>query len=82
MEQWDEISTGHHFNFFVPLKNSLGFGEDYKKVLLNCKHELFLMLTKNLRDVFKQTRNETTSKLEITNIIWKIPRVTLSSLEF
>jgi len=81
MEQWDEISTGHHFNFFVPLKNSLGFG-DYKKVLLNCKHELFLMLTKNLRDVFKQTRNETTSKLEITNIIWKIPRVTLSSLEF
>jgi len=54
----DEISTGPHFNFSIPLKNLLGFAEDYKKVLLNCKHELVLMLTKNLGDVFEQTRNE------------------------
>jgi len=47
----------------------LGFAEDYKKVLLNCKHELVLMLTKNLGDVFEQTRNEQTFKLEMTNII-------------
>jgi len=50
--------------------------EDYKKVLLNCKHELVLMLTKNLGDVFEQTRNEQTFKLEITNKIWKIFHVT------
>jgi len=62
----DEISTGPHFNFSVPLKNLLGLAEDYKKVLLNCKHELVLMLTMNLGDVFEQTRNEQTFKLEIT----------------
>jgi len=28
----DEISTGPHFNFSVPLKHLLGFGEDYKKM--------------------------------------------------
>jgi len=54
----DEISTGPHFNFSTPLKNLLGFAEDYKKVLLKCLHEEVLMLTKNLGDVFKQIRNE------------------------
>jgi len=71
---------GPHFNFSVPLKNLLGFAEDYKIVLLNCKHELVLMLTKNLGDVFQQTRNEQTFKLEMTNITWKIPHVTPSDL--
>jgi len=47
----------------------LGFAEDYKKVL---------MLTKNLVDVFKQTRNEKTFKLEMKNITWKIPHVSPS----
>jgi len=68
----DEISTGPHFNFSVQLKNLLGFFEGYKQVLLNCKHELVLMLTKNLGDVFELTRNEQTFKLEMTNITWKI----------
>jgi len=62
----------------VPLKDLLGFAEDYKKVLLNCKHELVLMLTKNLGDVFEQTRNEQPFKLEMTNITWKVPHVTPS----
>jgi len=74
----DEISTGPHFKFSVPFKNLLGLAEDYKKVLLNCKHELVLMLTKNLGDVFEQTRNEQTFKMEMTNITWKIPYVTPS----
>jgi len=73
-----EISTGPHFNFSVPLKHWLGFAEDYKKVLLHCKHELVLMLTKNLCDVFEQTRNEQTFKLEMTSLTWKIPLVTPS----
>jgi len=36
------------------------------------------MLTKNLSDVFEQTRNKKTFKLEMTHITWKIPNVTLS----
>jgi len=68
----DEIFTEPHFNFSVPLKNLLGLTDDYKKILLNCKHELVLTLTKNLCDVFEQI-----FKLEITNITWKIPYATL-----
>jgi len=34
----DEISAGPHLLF--------GFAEDYKNVLLKCKHELVLMLTR------------------------------------
>jgi len=73
----DEISTGRHFNFSVPLKNLLGFAEDSKKVLLKCKHELVLMLNTNLGDVFEQSRNEHTFKLEMTNIDWKILHVAI-----
>jgi len=36
------------------------------------------MLTKNLGDVFEQTRNEQSFRLEMTNITWKIPHVTPS----
>jgi len=63
----DEISTGPHFNFSVPLK----FCWDL---------QLVLMLTKNLGDVFEQTRNEQTFKVEMTNITWKIPHITPSDL--
>jgi len=52
-----------HFNFSAPLNKLLRFAEDYKKVLLKCKHEQVLMLTKNLGDVFEQTRNEQNIKL-------------------
>jgi len=52
----------------VPLKNLLGFAEDYKKVLLNCKHEIVLIRTKNFGNVFEQTKNEQIFKLEMTNI--------------
>jgi len=71
----DEISTGPHFNFCT-VKILLRFAEDYKKVLLKCKHELVLMLTKNLGDVLEQSRNEQSFKLEMTNIAWKIFHVT------
>jgi len=57
----------------------LGFAEDYEKVLLNCLHELVLMLTKNLGDVFEQTRNEQTFTMEMTNLTWKVAHVTPSN---
>jgi len=36
------------------------------------------MLTKNLGDVFEQTRNKQTFKLEVTNTTWKVPHATTS----
>jgi len=78
MEQWRRNFYGIPLQLFCTTKKLLGFGEAYNKVLLNCKHELVLMLTKNLGDVLEQTRNEQTFKLEMTNITWKIPHLTPS----
>jgi len=72
-----------HFNFSIPLKNLLGFAEDFKKVLLNCKHELVLLISKNFNDVLEQDKFENTQlvgkyHLNMTNITWKIPHITPS----
>jgi len=76
MEQWRRNFYGTPLQLFCTIKILLRFAEDYKKVLLKCKHELVLMLTKNLGDVLEQSRNEQTFKLEMTNIAWKIFHVT------
>jgi len=39
------------------------------------------MLTKNLGDVFEQSRNEQTFKLEMTNLTWNISHVTSAILQ-
>jgi len=72
-----------HFNFSIPLKNLLGFAEDFKKVLLNCKQELVLLISKNFNDVVEQDKFENAQlvgkhHLNMTNITWKIPHKTLS----
>nr|XP_044250259.1 uncharacterized protein LOC123003054 [Drosophila takahashii] len=74
----NDIITKGNFNFSLPLKNVMGFAEDYRKVLLNCKHELILLLTKNLDDVYVKNKANHTYVLEMTNISWKIPHVTPS----
>lgn len=68
----------NNFNFSIPLKNLLGFAEDFKKVILNCKHELVLLITKNMDDVYLQEVSNVKYQMEITNITWKIPHVTPS----
>ena len=38
---WNIDVINGYFNFYVPLKMLLGFAEDYNKIILNGKHELF-----------------------------------------
>ena len=45
---WDAQTTAAgYFNFCVPLYVLLGFCEDYKRVLINARHELILIRTYN-----------------------------------
>ena len=41
---WDAQTTASkYFNFCVPLYVLLGFCEDYKRVMINARHELILI---------------------------------------
>ncbi|EFN83924.1 hypothetical protein EAI_05531 [Harpegnathos saltator] len=46
MAAWDMADTmlpDGHFNFCVPLSVLLGFYEDYKRIVINARHELILL---------------------------------------
>ncbi|XP_018405107.1 PREDICTED: uncharacterized protein LOC108781592 [Cyphomyrmex costatus] len=41
------ITTSEEFNFCVPLNTLLGFCEDYKRIVINARHELVLIRARN-----------------------------------
>ena len=66
------------FSYIVPLSHLLGFAEDYRKVVVNCKHELILNRTNTndncamVKDVLKQI------KITISRVVWRMPIVKVS----
>ncbi|XP_061704175.1 uncharacterized protein LOC133515619 [Cydia pomonella] len=69
------------FSFTIPLSHLLGFAEDYKKVIMNAKHELIInRATTDLnaiecKDVAKKP------EVEITRVIWRMPVLKVSDKE-
>ena len=41
------ISQSEDFNFCVPLNTLLGFCDDYKRIVINARHELILIRARN-----------------------------------
>lgn len=67
-----------HFNFCVPLKMLLGFAEDFTKIIVNSKHELILLRSKDDNKVVKSILATERWKMNISNITWKVPHVQLA----
>ncbi|KAL6254321.1 hypothetical protein P5V15_014370 [Pogonomyrmex californicus] len=44
---WDARNADGYFNFCVPLYALLGFCEDYRHVVINARHELILIRSRN-----------------------------------
>lgn len=63
------------FSCILPLKMFLGFAEDYKKIIMNAKHELILVRRRNDVDCFHGNDN---MKIEVNKIQWKVPHVNVS----
>lgn len=75
----DDLSlVSGYFNFCIPLKMLLGFAEDFNKMIVNSKHELILLRSKDDKQVFKSNVETERIKLTILNITWKVPHVQLS----
>lgn len=77
-EGLDKVLQKDSFNFSIPLKCLLGFAEDFNKILINCKHELILLMSKTMENSFYSDIGAAKFKLTINNIIWKIPHISLN----
>lgn len=69
------------FSFCLPLHKVMGFFEDYKRIIVNQKQELIMLLSSNFKNaIFKESSNKNFSdaKLTITNIVWRMPHLKVS----
>uniref|UniRef100_A0A1B0FED4 Double jelly roll-like domain-containing protein n=1 Tax=Glossina morsitans morsitans TaxID=37546 RepID=A0A1B0FED4_GLOMM len=67
-----------YFNFCIPLKMLLGFAEDFNKIIVNSKHELILLRSKDDKQTITTILANEQIKLSILNITWKMPHVQLA----
>lgn len=66
-------------NYLLPLKCLFGFAEDYKHIVMNAKHEIILVRSRNDVNFFCGSRDVSTIKIE--KIQWRIPHVYVSDKE-
>lgn len=76
LDEDDKIANPGTVNFCIPLKCLLGFAEDYKNIIMNSKHELFLVRSRDDVNLFVGENNN--SKMTIQKIQWRIPHVYVS----
>lgn len=68
------------FSVIIPLNRILGFAEDYKKVILNSKHELILNRSSTNLNSVKMTKNDRVD-ITIQRIQWRVPHIKVSDRE-
>lgn len=74
-------SANGSFSASIPLSNIMGFGEDYKKIVINCKHELILLRSNTNLNAVILNAGETVQDIQINKIIWRVPQVKVSDKE-
>ncbi|XP_029673647.1 uncharacterized protein LOC115241856 [Formica exsecta] len=68
-----------YFNFCVPLNILLGFCDDYKRVVINARHDLILIRSRNDNNcIFEHASAE--ADIELFKIQWRMPHVILSEV--
>ncbi|XP_020296348.1 uncharacterized protein LOC109861206 [Pseudomyrmex gracilis] len=67
------------FNFCVPLRTLLGFCEDYKRVVINARHELILIRSRNDNNSIFASANSG-STVELHKVQWQMPHVVLNDV--
>lgn len=68
--------TAGKYRMVIPLRFLFGFCDDFRKVILKCKHELILVRSRTNERMYQA--NADILKLTINKIQWKMPHVTLS----
>ena len=79
------VKAAGYFDIFIPLNMILGFAEDYRKIVVNMKHELVLSRSRTDLNAVVQTataRDNPTYegfKIELLKIEWLMPYIQLST---
>lgn len=75
------IANSKDYDVVLPLSVWFGFCDDYRKIIINCKHELILNRSRDTLDcVTGGSDNAAHARitLRITKMQWKMPHITLS----
>lgn len=67
------------FSYLLPLKILLGFAEDYKTIIMNSKHELIMIRSRNDTNAVFGVNN--IANITIQKIQWKVPHIQVSDTE-
>ncbi|KMQ81968.1 hypothetical protein RF55_24624 [Lasius niger] len=74
-----QTNANGYFNFCIPLYLLLGFCEDYRRVIINARYELILILSRNDNNcLFGDSALEPV--INIFKIQWRMPHVLLSEI--
>lgn len=73
------MNANGDFSACLPLKTLLGFPEHYRKIIVNTKHELVLLRSKNNNGLFKGTTIE--PNVELTRVQFHVPHVEVNDFE-
>lgn len=74
----EEITT-RSYQFIIPLTSIFGFADDYRKIMLNAKHELILQRSRTDRNVYHaNSTNQSLVTFTVRKVSWRIPHVKLS----
>ncbi|XP_044019519.1 uncharacterized protein LOC122859901 [Aphidius gifuensis] len=71
-----------NFNISIPLSILLGFAEDYRKIIINAKHELIIVRSNTNTNAYKQTTVADAAaenvKISLEKIEWIVPYIRVS----
>lgn len=75
------VNNAKVYDVVLPLSVWFGFCDDYRKIIINCKHELILNRSRDTLDCIHGGSAEAGHariSLAITKIQWKMPHITLA----
>jgi len=83
---WNTYSTIHRptgaFSAAIPLSHLLGFAEDHKKLMINIRQELVLIMSNTQNNAFKADESDKAYfSMSIDKIYWRVPHITVSDSE-
>lgn len=77
----DIASKDGEFSVCIPLSMILGFGEDFKKVIVNMRQELILIRSSSDINATVTNKADEKPKITLNKVVWKIPHVSVSDDE-
>lgn len=70
------ITANNLIQFIIPLNMLFGFCDDYNKIIMNAKHELILVRSRNDTNIYNCATDS--YDVNISKLRWKVPVVQLS----